>query len=120
QGSDVYWWTWAGFRANAALAATLQSVTDPLQRPTDCFVRLRSDLTRDMWHASHWAAAGGAALVLPNVEQRAVRGLKFSAALPPRLAVASVAARLADFDGARAVLDEPVCLHDSLRLPDPR
>lgn len=43
-GNDVRWWTWAGYRANATLAATLQSVTDPLQRPTDCWLRLREDL----------------------------------------------------------------------------
>jgi ATP-dependent Lhr-like helicase len=29
-GRDVRWWTWAGYRANATLAATLQSVADPL------------------------------------------------------------------------------------------
>lgn len=33
QGSDVRWWTWAGYRANATLAATLQSIADPVQRP---------------------------------------------------------------------------------------
>jgi ATP-dependent Lhr-like helicase len=42
------------------------------------------------------------------VDRRAVRGLKFSAALPERLAVATVAARLADFQSARAALEEPV------------
>lgn len=50
----------------------------------------------------------GDSLVLPDVDPRAVRGLKFSAALPERLAAATVAARLADFDSARAVLSEPV------------
>nr|WP_234386158.1 DEAD/DEAH box helicase [Streptomyces lydicus] len=108
QGSDVRWWTWAGYRANATLAATLQSIADPVQRPTDCYVRLREDLTPAMWRASHDAADGGAALVLPDVDRRAVHGLKFSAALPERLAVASVAARLADFAGARAALEETV------------
>ncbi|MEV7385946.1 hypothetical protein [Streptomyces sp. NPDC091215] len=49
----------------------------------------------------------GESLVLPDVDRRAVRGLKFSAALPERLAVATVAARLADFESARSVLDEP-------------
>jgi hypothetical protein len=34
-------------------------------------------------------------------------GLKFSAALPKRLAVATLAARLADLDGAAAILKEP-------------
>jgi ATP-dependent Lhr-like helicase len=36
--------------------------------------------------------------------------LRFAAALPERLAVATVAARLADFEGARAVLAEPTRL----------
>lgn len=45
-------------------------------------------------------------LVLPDVDRRAVRGLKFSATLPERLAVATVAARLADFESARSVLGE--------------
>ncbi|MER8231469.1 DEAD/DEAH box helicase [Streptomyces sp. NPDC094049] len=106
QGDDVRWWTWAGYRANATLAATLGSIADPVQRPTDCFVRLREDLTRSMWQDALDAARSGPALVLPEVDPRAVAGLKFSAALPPRLAMATVAARLADFDGARAVLAE--------------
>lgn len=107
-GADVRWWTWAGYRANATLAATLPAIADPVQRPTDCYVRLREDLTHDMWRESHQAAGGGTPLVLPNVDRRAVHGLKFSAALPERLAIATVAARLADFEGARAALQESV------------
>ncbi|MEV6543498.1 DEAD/DEAH box helicase [Streptomyces sp. NPDC051665] len=104
-GSDVRWWTWAGYRANATLAATLQSVTDPLQRPTDSWLRLRENLTPADWRAA--CANVGENLVLPDVDRRAVRGLKFSAALPERLAVATVAARLADFENAGLVLGEP-------------
>ncbi|WP_327690899.1 DEAD/DEAH box helicase [Streptomyces sp. NBC_00461] len=104
-GSDVRWWTWAGYRANATLAATLQSVTDPLQRPTDSWLRLRENLTPADWHAARDNV--GENLVLPDVDRRAVRGLKFSAALPESLAVATVAARLADFENARSVLGEP-------------
>ncbi|BCK67976.1 hypothetical protein Srufu_019290 [Streptomyces libani subsp. rufus] len=74
QGSDVRWWTWAGYGANATLAATLPSIADPVQRPTDCYVRLREDLTPAMWRASHDAADGGAALVLPDLDRRAVLG----------------------------------------------
>ncbi|MFE4214194.1 hypothetical protein [Streptomyces sp. NPDC056844] len=44
----------------------------------------------------------------PDVDRRAVHGLKFSAALAERLAVATVAARLADIEGARAALLQPV------------
>ncbi|MEU7209942.1 DEAD/DEAH box helicase [Streptomyces sp. NPDC044989] len=105
-GTDVRWWTWAGYRANATLAATLSSVSDPLQRPTDCWVRLREDVTPTAWRAAR--AGVGENLVLPDVDPRAVRGLKFSAALPERLAVATVAARLADFESARTVLAETV------------
>ncbi|QSY50689.1 MULTISPECIES: DEAD/DEAH box helicase [Streptomyces] len=107
-GGDVRWWTWAGYRANATLAATLPSIADPVQRPTDCCVRLREDLTSQAWRKAHAGAEGGSALLLPDVDRRAVQGLKFSSALPQRLATATVAARLADFEGAHAVLVEPV------------
>ncbi|OEV04604.1 hypothetical protein AN216_06810 [Streptomyces oceani] len=110
-GSNVRWWTWAGYRANATLAATLRSVADPVRQPTDAFVRLREDLTSEMWQDAHRATDQGTALLPPEVNQRAVEGLKFSVALPPRLATATVAARLADFTGARAVLEEPVRFH---------
>ncbi|KOU48479.1 DEAD/DEAH box helicase [Streptomyces sp. WM6378] len=110
-GTDVRWWTWAGYRANATLAATLPSISDPVQRPTDCYVRLREDLTAGMWRMARLDADNGSVLVLPDVDRRAVHGLKFSAALPQRLAVATVAARLADFDGARTTLQGPVRFH---------
>src|SRR5271165_3691081 len=41
-GEDVRWWTWAGYRANATLAATLSSLTDSVQRFDDASLRLRS------------------------------------------------------------------------------
>ncbi|GGL87784.1 ATP-dependent helicase [Streptomyces fumigatiscleroticus] len=113
-GDDVRWWTWAGHRANATLAAALPTVTDPVQRPTDCYLRLREDLTYEMWCAARDTAAADASLVLPDVDRRAVHGLKFSAALPQHLAVATVAARLADFDGARAVLRDSVLFQTEL------
>lgn len=46
-------------------------------------------------------------LCLPEVDGEALAGLKFNAALPPRLAEATLAARLADLDAA-AVLSDPV------------
>ncbi|MFI8081470.1 DEAD/DEAH box helicase [Kitasatospora sp. NPDC086009] len=106
---DVRWWTWAGFRANSTLTATLASIADQVQRPTDRYVRLREDLTTEMWQRARTSAGNG--LMFPDVDRRAVKGLKFSAALPERLAMATVAARLADFPGASAALAEPVRLH---------
>jgi ATP-dependent helicase Lhr and Lhr-like helicase len=48
----VSWWTWAGYRANATLAATLSGLADGIQRFDDARIRLRSDLTVEMWKAS--------------------------------------------------------------------
>jgi ATP-dependent Lhr-like helicase len=100
------WWTWAGFRANATLAATLSELTDPSQRFEDEYVRLREDITPASWRDGTTDAADR--LCLPQVNDRAVAGLKFSSALPKRLAVATLATRLADLDGAAAMLAEPV------------
>jgi ATP-dependent Lhr-like helicase len=105
-GDDVRWWTWAGFRANAVLSATLAGLTDERQRFGDEWVRLRPDLTPDMWQAGTSDAA--VRLCLPDVDERALKGLKFAEALPERLAMATLAARLADLDGAAQVLGEPV------------
>ncbi|MFK4688322.1 DEAD/DEAH box helicase [Streptomyces pristinaespiralis] len=102
------WWTWAGYRANATLAASLGKLADPVQRPTDTHVRLRQDLAPEDWKTAR--AELPDSLTLPTVDPRAVRGLKFSAALPPRLATTTLAERLADLEGALAAAREPVRL----------
>ncbi|EHR59554.1 DEAD/DEAH box helicase [Saccharomonospora cyanea] len=102
--ADVRWWTWAGRKANATLAASLGAVIDG--RFDDLSIRLRDDLTPRMWRAA--TAGVPDRLCLPEVDERALAGLKFSAALPPRLATATLAARLADLDAAAQVLAEPV------------
>ncbi|MFG1952680.1 DEAD/DEAH box helicase [Micromonospora sp. NPDC048830] len=102
---DLRWWTWAGFRANATLTATLSEVVDPVGRFDDVAIRLREDLSPAAWRALTADAAGR--LCLPEIHEKALAGLKFSAALPTRLAAATLAARLADLDRAAAVLAEP-------------
>jgi ATP-dependent helicase Lhr and Lhr-like helicase len=104
-GEDVRWWTWAGYRANATLAATLSHLTDNIQRFDDASLRMRGDLTLEMWKAGTTDASER--LCLPDVDQRALAGLKFSEALPERLATATLAARMADLDSAAGVLAEP-------------
>jgi ATP-dependent Lhr-like helicase len=104
-GEDVRWWTWAGYRANATLAATLSHLTDSVQRFDDASLRLRGDLTHQMWKAG--TADAAERLCLPEVDERALEGLKFSEALPGRLATATLAARTADLDSAVRVLAEP-------------
>ncbi|MGC9379755.1 DEAD/DEAH box helicase [Streptomyces sp. MH13] len=104
--TNARWWTWAGYRANATLAASLPTIADPLQRPTDTYVRLREDVTPQDWKRAATDAVGQ--LCLPEVDPRALAGLKFNAALPPRLAEATLAARMADLDGAAMSLREAV------------
>jgi ATP-dependent helicase Lhr and Lhr-like helicase len=105
-GEDVRWWTWAGYRANATLAATLPDLADTRQRFDDASIRMRSDLTLQMWKAA--TADAAERLCLPEVDERALIGLKFNEALPERLATATLAARMADLAAAAAVLAEPV------------
>ncbi|MEU2254431.1 hypothetical protein ABZ540_14820 [Nocardia xishanensis] len=111
-GERVNWWTWAGFRANATLAASLPDIVYPNQRPNDFSIRLRPDLTVDMWRG---ALAERRALLpsleLPQVDERAARGLKFSDVLPGAAATATVSARLADLDSARRVLNESTAFY---------
>ncbi len=104
-GEDVRWWTWAGYRANATLVATLSGLTDSTQRFGDEAIRLRADLTPAMWRAG--TADAAERLCLPEIDDKALKGLKFNEALLDRLAIATLAARLADLDGAAHVLAEP-------------
>ncbi|MGE5292525.1 MAG: hypothetical protein ACM3ML_36115 [Micromonosporaceae bacterium] len=92
-------------RANATPIATLGDAADSAQRIEDFFIRLRDDVTPEMWKAA--LADVKERLCLPSVDAKAVDGLKFSAALPRHLAEATLAQRLADLDGARVVLAEP-------------
>jgi ATP-dependent helicase Lhr and Lhr-like helicase len=115
EGDDARWWTWAGYRANATLAATLSELTDSVHRFDDAAIRMRADLTRHMWKIA--TADATERLCLPDVDDRALAGLKFSEALPERLAAATLAARLADLDSAARILGEPVRFvigHESL------
>jgi ATP-dependent Lhr-like helicase len=102
---DVRWWTWAGWRANATLIATLGDMADTAQRVEEFFVRLRHDASPQAWKAALTDIDGR--LCLPAVDDKALDGLKFSVALPRHLAEATLAGRLADLDGARIALAEP-------------
>lgn len=102
---DLRWWTWAGYRANATLASTLSRVADPVQDHRDTYLRLRRDVTRQEWLEELADAAEHPSL--PDVSPKALAGLKFNSALPERLAIATLAARLADLQGAGALVHEP-------------
>ena len=67
-------------------------LTDSIERPDDASLAARSDVTREMWKEGTLTCCQR--LCLPDVDQQALAGLKFSEALPERLATATLAARL--------------------------
>jgi ATP-dependent helicase Lhr and Lhr-like helicase len=106
RGGDTWWWTWAGARANATLTAALRTVVEPAARYYNDAVRLRSDVTpADLDQAVRLLRTNE--LPEPAVDDRAIRGLKFAEVLPPELAHATLAERIADPRSAAAVLAQP-------------
>ncbi|HEV2345498.1 MAG TPA: DEAD/DEAH box helicase [Actinocrinis sp.] len=105
------WWTWGGFRVNLTLSAIMRDVAPEVlsvdSTPTDQSLQLADDLSPAAWHEA-LVAARASLPKLPTPDDRAIRGLKFSAALPDDLARMVLSARLADTAGASAVLAEPV------------
>lgn len=92
-------WTWAGWRANATVIAGLGNDG----ATGDNFV---IDLPPGIGAGDIRAVELRG--VLPGVTPAAVDGLKFSAALPRELAEATLAARAADYAGARDVAGQVV------------
>ena len=96
------WWTWAGTAANRSLQASLPKLVDPRQRVDEKSIRLLPHVTvsqfRDALTAIEWQD--------PAVDANAIRGLKFSSALPPALAMTTLGVRIGDRDAAQAVVSE--------------
>lgn len=102
QGDEQVWWTFAGTRANATLAAALEQrgvtarVTAEGISTAVCDAPVFRDAGRDLEEGS----------VRADVDQAAVEGLKFSAALPLELAIDTLAERGSDVPRARATASE--------------
>ncbi|STZ41774.1 DEAD/DEAH box helicase [Mycolicibacterium gilvum] len=96
------WWTWAGTKANRTLQASLPAVVDPRQRIDEKSVRLLPGVSVQELSSAladvQWRS--------PNVDTNALRGLKFSSALPEALAKETLSARLGDVANAAIVMAE--------------
>lgn len=96
------WWTWAGTAANRTLQASLPTIVDPRQRIDEKSMRLLPGITAQEFGAAvadiEWRD--------PLVDANALRGLKFSSALPEHLAKQTLGARLSDTPHAREVSTE--------------
>jgi len=86
---EVRWWTWAGGRGNATLAAALPQLVDEDGRVDNHSLRLRSDVTLGRVRAAVDALDAGT-MAAPDVTDDAVRELKFGEILPPDLAIATL------------------------------
>ena len=104
EGTDLVWWTWAGARANATLAAAAPDAVDPGARPDNFAIRLRSDVEPHALAATLERADLGAR---PAMTDDAVQQLKLGEVLPRALAHQTLAARATDPEGAAATLLMP-------------
>lgn len=100
-GSQGRWWTWAGTAANRTLQASLPDLVDPRQRIDEKSIRLLPDVSAERFAA----ALATVEWTDPPVDEAALRGLKFSAALPRGLAMHTVGARLGDVQSAMDVVN---------------
>ncbi|MGX1748987.1 DEAD/DEAH box helicase [Glutamicibacter protophormiae] len=89
---SLRWWTWAGLKANATLAAALGM---KLPQPKNEYLDLPSGT--DLGTCLDTVTTE----TVPWIPREAVTGLKFAAALPVNLATRTLARRLADPEGAR-------------------
>lgn len=101
------WWTWAGTEANRTLQASLPTVVDPRQRIDEKSIRLIAGVTVEEFSA----AVSRVQWQEPPIDVSALRGLKFSAALPTNLATQTLSARLGDRSGAESVVSEDRSIH---------
>ncbi len=91
-------WTWAGLKANATLLAGMGIEASGVENES---VVLPEGITSDDIKTVDPGA-------VPHVDEDAVSGLKFSVALPEELAVKTLGERLADPQGARAIVQAHV------------
>ncbi len=114
--ADGWWWTYAGARANATLAAALPELLHADRLDNDR-VHMRGEVDPDDF--GHVIAALPMELAPAIVvDEAAVRGLKFAESLPPALATGTVAERIIDLTGMQKVLNTPRRWVDGTRRGD--
>ena len=106
---EAEWWTFAGSKANATLARELswqlqgRVTQDSLTLTFEPHVSLD-----DVRHTVDHLRLQEVERMRPAVEDDAMEGLKFSACVPPRLAVEMLEERLCDPEATRRILGQSV------------
>lgn len=108
RGGDgrVAWWTFAGLRANAVLAAALGDIAHGGRDPDNFAIHLRASAS--LAEVSERLRSVDAEKLdgLAPVDRQALQSLKFAQCLPEWLAERMLRNRVADTRGARLVLSE--------------
>jgi ATP-dependent Lhr-like helicase len=107
-GDNLTWWTFAGGRANLALAAELSRRLDVRAMADNFAVRFGPQPDAGAIHrAIAMLRVEDASRMLPPVSEAARDGLKFSECLSPALSDQVIQARLSDAQGIIATLGTP-------------
>nr|WP_291980663.1 DEAD/DEAH box helicase [Luteitalea sp.] len=107
----VQWWTFGGLYANVATAAKLKADLGYAVAPNNLAIKIAGEPSDSaIMNAIHAIRATDAETLVPDVAKKALEGLKFSACLPADLATRVLQQRMADVDGVKRILAEPVTL----------
>jgi ATP-dependent Lhr-like helicase len=107
----VTWWTFAGQKANACLGPAMAGVTHVQTMADDLAIEFERTLPLDaVQQAIEELRARNHATMLSDVSPEALEGMKFSACLPPAMAVHVLGMRSQDPAAVEQVLRAPVRL----------
>ncbi|HEY1381011.1 MAG TPA: hypothetical protein VGF55_29700 [Gemmataceae bacterium] len=107
--SGAEWWTFAGTRANATLAAELaRRCGGRVDHDALCVTVDGGERSAAVEAVVRGLTPERADTISPAVDEEALHGLKFASCLPPDLAVTSLAARLGDTPAVKALLAQPM------------
>ena len=111
ENGSVTWWTFAGQKANAALAPALASLTHVSAASDNLGIEFEQALPLEtVRQAIEEMGSGDTSTLLPAVSSEALEGMKFSDCLPPALAIHVLGMRNRDPLAAKHVLREPIRL----------
>jgi ATP-dependent Lhr-like helicase len=110
-GHGIRWYTFAGTRANLAIATGLQRLLQAPVRSGSISVMIDTGgSVQAVYAAIEQMRQQPVESLLPEIEEAAITGLKFSDCLSPSLARSMLQERYADPEALRACLAEPVLI----------
>ena len=103
------WWTFGGAKANASIAPAVRSHLDTRVDFGSLLISIDGDASMEtVVHALEDLRSREASCFQPEIDDRALEGLKFSECIPRDLGIASLQARLVDSVAVERILAEPI------------